>query len=95
MEADRRAELEAKAAGQGLSDEEARELGKLYADAKHERYADADTMHAQHAFDEADQPLKDRKRRGPRKARAGDPGSVPDAVFDWARMSQVGGSGGA
>jgi hypothetical protein len=93
VDADRMRELEAKAAGPGLSDEEADELGKLFAEESHESYADADIMQAEHAFDDADQPLKERKRRGPSKARAGDPGSVPDAVFDWARISQVPGPG--
>jgi hypothetical protein len=41
VEGDRFEELERKAAGEGLTDEEAAELGRLYAERRGERYEDA------------------------------------------------------
>ncbi len=95
MDEGRRKALEEKAAGPGLSDQEAVELGHLYAEEHGEAYADAATMHAEHAFDDLDQPLKERKRRGAKmKARAGDPGSVADPGFELNILSQAGRSWG-
>ena len=62
MEGDRFEELKAKAAREGLTDEEAAELGRLYAEKRGEPYHDAGSVSDTDAASE-DQESQERRKR--------------------------------
>jgi hypothetical protein len=91
MDKERFEELKTKAAGEGLSDEEAAELGRLYAEEAGEPYGDADSA-ADAEHESADEENRARRELDAgreaqaeaedHRAHASQPGIVPDAGAD-------------
>jgi hypothetical protein len=91
MDGKRFEELKAKAAGEGLSDEEAGELGRLYAKEAGEPYGDAESEadaerdaadQEDHARRELDAGHEAQAEAEDHKAHASQPGIVPDTGTD-------------